>query len=39
MGDPSPATPEKGEQWSNEAATRIAEVLVAMFQFEPRHGA
>jgi creatinine amidohydrolase len=39
MGDPSPATAENGEQWSNEAATRIAEALVAMFQFEPRHGA
>jgi creatinine amidohydrolase/Fe(II)-dependent formamide hydrolase-like protein len=27
MGDPSPATAENGEQWSNEAAARIAEIL------------
>ena len=39
MGDPSPATAENGERWSNEAAARIAEVLVAMYNFEPRHGA
>jgi creatinine amidohydrolase len=39
MGDPSPATAENGERWSNEAATRIAEILVAMYNFEPRHGA
>jgi len=39
MGDPSPATAENGERWSNEAAARIAEVLVAMYRFEPRHGA
>jgi creatinine amidohydrolase len=39
LGDPSPATAEHGEQWSNEAATRIAELLAAMYKFEPRHGA
>jgi creatinine amidohydrolase len=39
MGDPSPATAENGERWSNEAAARIAEILVAMLNFEPRHGA
>ena len=38
MGDPSAATAENGERWSNEAAARIAEVLVAMYNFEPRHG-
>lgn len=39
LGDPSAATAEHGEQWSNEAAARIAEILVAMYNFEPRHGA
>ena len=39
MGDPSPATAEHGETWSNEAAARIAEMLVAMYNFSPRHGA
>jgi creatinine amidohydrolase len=39
MGDPAAATAEKGERWSNEAAARIAEILVAMYNFEPRHGA
>jgi creatinine amidohydrolase len=39
MGDPSPATAENGERWSNEAAARIAEILLAMYNFEPRHGA
>ena len=39
MGDPSQATAENGERWSNEAAQRIAEILVAMHKFEPRHGA
>jgi creatinine amidohydrolase len=39
MGDPSPATAENGERWSSEAAARIAEILVAMQSFEPRHGA
>ena len=39
LGDPSPATAEHGERWSNEAAARIAEILVAMYNFEPRRGA
>jgi creatinine amidohydrolase len=39
MGDPSPATAEHGEQWSNEAAARIAEILLAMYNFAPKHGA
>ena len=39
MGDPSPATAENGERWSNEASARIAEALLAMYHFEPRHGA
>jgi creatinine amidohydrolase len=39
MGDPAPATAANGERWSNEAAQRIAEILVAMYNFEPRHGA
>jgi creatinine amidohydrolase len=39
LGDPSRATAENGEQWSNEAAARIAELLVAMYHFEPRHNA
>jgi creatinine amidohydrolase len=38
MGDPSAATAENGERWVNEAAARIAEILVAMYNFEPRHG-
>lgn len=39
MGDPTRATAENGERWSDEAAARIAEILVAMYNFEPRHGA
>jgi creatinine amidohydrolase len=39
MGDPSPATRENGERWISEAAARIAEILVEMYKFEPRHGA
>lgn len=39
LGDPSPATAENGERWSNEAAARIAATLVAMYNFEPRIGA
>ncbi|HVU48305.1 MAG TPA: creatininase family protein [Terracidiphilus sp.] len=39
LGDPSAATAENGERWSNEAAARIAELLIAMYNFEPRHGA
>jgi creatinine amidohydrolase len=39
MGDPSAASAQNGERWSNEAAARIAEILVAMQSFEPKHGA
>ena len=39
MGDPSPATAENGEKWCAEASARIAEILLAMYHFEPRHGA
>lgn len=39
LGDPSAATAGNGERWSNEAAERIAELLIAMYNFEPRHGA
>ncbi len=39
LGDPTAATAENGERWSNEAAACIAEILVAMYNFEPRHGA
>lgn len=38
LGDPSAATAEKGAGWSDEAAARIAEILVAMYNFEPKHG-
>ena len=39
MGDPTPATAEHGATWSDEAAARMAEILVAMYNFEPRQGA
>lgn len=39
LGDPTAATADNGELWSDAAAARIAEILVAMFNFEPRHGA
>jgi creatinine amidohydrolase len=39
MGDPSAATAENGERWVNEVAMRVAEILIAMCGFEPRHGA
>ena len=39
MGDPSNATAENGERWVNEAATKIAEILMAMYRFMPRHDA
>lgn len=39
LGDPTAATAVNGERWSNEAAARIAEALIAMYNFEPRHGA
>ncbi len=39
MGDPTAATAENGERWSNAAAARIAEILAAMYHFKPGHGA
>jgi len=39
LGDPSGATAENGERWSREAAERIAELLIAMYHFQPRHDA
>ena len=39
MGDPSAATAGNGKKWVNEAAAKIAEILVAMYRFEPRHDA
>lgn len=39
LGDPRGATAEKGERWVAEAAARVAEALLAMYHFEPRHGA
>ena len=39
LGDPSAATAENGERWSHEASVRIAEILVTMYNFEPKHGA
>ena len=39
LGDPMPATAENGERWANAAATRVAEALLAMYNFVPRHGA
>ena len=39
LGDPSGATAEKGARWVAEAAGRVAETLLAMYHFEPRHGA
>jgi creatinine amidohydrolase len=39
LGDPTAATAENGERWSDEAAASIAELLVAMYKFEPKHGA
>lgn len=39
LGDPSPATAENGERWAEAAAARVAELLLAMYHFTPRHGA
>ena len=38
LGDPAAATAENGERWSNDAAARLADILIAMYNFEPRHG-
>jgi len=37
MGDPTPATAENGEKWVKEAAEKVAQVLVAMYNFVPQH--
>jgi creatinine amidohydrolase len=39
LGDPTAATAQNGAHWANEAASRIAEILIAMYNFEPKHGA
>jgi len=39
LGNPAPATAENGEKWANEASARVADALLAMFHFEPHHGA
>lgn len=39
LGDPAAATAEHGECWATEAAARIAEILIAMYNFEPKYGA
>jgi creatinine amidohydrolase len=39
LGDPSAATAENGARWADEAAARIADILIAMYNFEPKHGA
>lgn len=39
LGDPTAATAEHGQQWVREAAEKIAELLLAMYRFVPRHGA
>ena len=39
LGDPTAATAENGARWAEEAAARISEILVAMYNFEPKHGA
>ncbi len=37
MGDPNPATPEKGARWVEEAAVKVAAALEAMLRYENRH--
>ena len=39
LGDPAQATSEKGERWVSEASERVADALLAMYHFVPRHGA
>jgi creatinine amidohydrolase len=38
LGDPRPATPEKGERWIEEASTQIAKLLEAMFRYPDQRG-
>jgi len=39
LGDPRPASAANGERWAQAAAARIAQALLAMYNFVPRHGA
>jgi creatinine amidohydrolase len=39
LGDPTGATAENGAHWVDEGAARVADALLAMYRFEPRHGA
>ena len=38
LGDPTAATAENGAHWASEAAARLAEILIAMYNFVPKHG-
>jgi creatinine amidohydrolase len=37
LGDPRPATPEKGAQWIEEASTQVATLLEAMYSYPDQH--
>ncbi len=39
LGDPTAATAENGERWTEDASARISEMLIAMYNFVPKHGA
>jgi creatinine amidohydrolase len=38
LGDPRPATTEKGERWIEEASAQIAKLLEAMFRYPDQRG-
>jgi creatinine amidohydrolase len=38
LGDPRPATPEKGEHWIEETSAQIAKLLEAMFRYPDQRG-
>ncbi len=38
LGDPRPATPEKGSRWIEEASAQIAKLLEAMFRYPDQRG-
>lgn len=38
LGDPRPATPEKGAQWIEEASTQVATLLEAMYRYPDQRG-
>jgi creatinine amidohydrolase len=38
LGDPRPATPEKGARWIEEASAQIAKLLEAMFRYPDQRG-